>query len=204
MVRANFKIRLIFRLLFFCCFAPIRSQDASPASLDESGQITIDGRTTPYLIRRLPINAFPDLPPAVQDVLTRRGCLIPQTYEAHGPENVVHASLERRGSSDWAVLCSTNGTVSLLVFFASSPGEPMTLASALETERLHAHLASNRLGFDWAIDPASPERVHEAQLGMRQPPPRLDHDALADSIIDHATIYHLFSKGTWTLVDTED
>jgi len=204
MVRADSKIRPIFGLLLVFCFASIRSQDSVSPQLDESGQITINGRATPYLIRRLPINAFPQLPPAVQVVLNRRGCLIPQTYEAHHPENVVNASLERRGSSDWAVLCSAGGAVSLLVFFAGNPGQPMVLASALETERLHAHEASNRLGFDWAIDPASPEKVHEAQLGMRHPPPRLDHDALADSIIDHATIYHLFSNGVWTLVDTED
>ena len=84
----------------------------------------IDGHPTPYLIRHLPVSSFPDLPPAVQEQLDRRGCLIPQTYEAHQPENVVHASLERPGSSDWAVLCSAQGTVSLLVFFGSGSSQP--------------------------------------------------------------------------------
>ena len=93
--------------------------DSASDPLNVSGQVTVDGRPIPYLIRHLPVNAFPQLPAAVQDALTRRGCLIPQTYEAHQPENVVHASLERHGSSDWAVLCSVDGTVSLLVFFAS-------------------------------------------------------------------------------------
>lgn len=176
----------------------------SPASdLNASGQVTVDGRPTPYLIRHLPINAFPQLPPAVQDALVRRGCLIPQTYEAHQPENVVNASLERHGSSDWAVLCSVDGRVSLLVFFASS-GDPMVVASAPETDRLQAHGATNVLGFNWGIDPASPEIVHEAQFGMRHPPPRLDHDALADSVIDRQTIYRVFAKGAWTVIDTRD
>ena len=179
------------------------SESAAAISLDVSGQITVAGRPTPYLIRHLPVNAFPQLPPAVQDALTRRGCLIPQTYEAHGPENVVHASLESRGSSDWAVLCSANGAVSLLVFFAGS-GEPTVLATAPETERLQSHGSSDVLGFNWAIDPASPEDVHEAQLGMRHPPPRLDHDAIADSVIDGRTIYHFYSMSAWTLIDTQD
>ena len=97
----------------------------SPASdLNSSGQVTVDGHLTPYLIRHLPVNAFPQLPPAIQDALTRRGCLVPQTYEAHQPENVVNASFERHGSSDWAVLCSVDGRVSLLVFFANR-GDPM-------------------------------------------------------------------------------
>ena len=34
----------------------------------------------------------------------------------------------------------------------------MTLASAPETERLQSHGATNVLGFNWGIDPASPEQ----------------------------------------------
>ncbi len=60
------------------------------------------------------------------------------------------------------------------------------------------------LGFNWGIDPASPETVHEAQFGMSHPPPRLDHDALADSVIDRRTIYRVFAKGAWTVVDTQE
>jgi hypothetical protein len=204
MVRACFKSGLAFAaLLLFFCLSWIRPQDAGTDPLNTSGQVTVDGRPTPYLIRRLPINAFPQLPPAVQDALVRRGCLIPQTYEAHQPENVINASLERRGSSDWAVLCSVDGKVSLLVFFASG-GDPTMVASAPETDRLQAHGATNVLGFNWGIDPASPETVHEAQFGMRHPPPRLDHDALADSVIDRRTIYRVFAKGAWTVIDTQD
>ncbi|MGA3334518.1 MAG: hypothetical protein ABSC62_10195 [Terracidiphilus sp.] len=187
-----------------CACALVASQSSPPDSLIDSGQVVVNGHRTSYLIRHLPVNAFPQLPSAVQNALTRRGCLIPQTYEAHGPENVVHASLERRGSSDWAVLCSANSAVSLLVFFSSNYADPTILASAPETERLQSHGSSNVLGFDWAIDPASPEEVHEAQLGMRYPPPRLAHDALADSVIDQRTIYHFYSSNAWTLIDTED
>ena len=176
----------------------------SPASdLNAFGQVTVNGRPTPYLIRHLPINAFPQLPATVEDALVRRGCLIPQTYEAHQPENVVNASFERHGSSDWAVLCSVDGKVSLLVFFASG-GNPMVVASAPETDCLQAHGATNVLGFNWGIDPAPPETVHEAQFGMRHPPPRLDHDALADSVIDRRTIYRAYAKGAWTVIDTRD
>jgi hypothetical protein len=172
--------------------------------LTVTGQIVVDGRSTSYLIRRLPVSSFPELPPAVQNLLNERGCLIPQTYEAHQPENVIEASLERRGSSDWAVLCSEHGTVSLLVFFAGQFRQPTVLASAPETERLQAHGTGGVLGFNWGIDPASPEQVHEAQAGMRHPPPRLDHDAIADSTVDQTTVYHYFSGNAWTVVGTQD
>ena len=205
MMRVSVESKSLLGLVLLLCFyLRMQPQDAVSTPLNTSGQVIVNGHPTPYLIRHLPVNSFPQLPPAVQATLTRRGCLIPQTYAAHQPENVVHASLERRGSSDWAVLCSVNGAASLLVFFASTNGDPTVLATAPETERLQPHGSTNVLGFNWAIDPASPEAVHEAQLGMRHPPPRLDHDALADSVIDQRTIYHFYSKNAWTLLDTQD
>ncbi|HVN93797.1 MAG TPA: hypothetical protein VMT38_08875 [Terracidiphilus sp.] len=186
------------------CALPLRPQNSDATPLNTSGQITVDGHTAPYLIRHLPVNSFPQLPAAIQASLTRRGCLIPQSYEARQPENVVHSSFERLGSSDWAILCSAQGTVSLLVFFGDGSSAPFTLASAPETEHLQSHGASPTLGFNWAIDAASPEDVHEAQLGMHHPPPRLDHDALADSVIDRRTVYRFYSNDTWTLLGTQD
>jgi hypothetical protein len=191
-------------LLGLCAALAASAQQSGSGDLDSSGQTIVNGRPAPYVIRRLPVNAFPQLPLAVAQSLTSRGCLIPQSYEARGPENAVEASLERAGSSDWAVLCSANGTVSLLVFFASANGAPATLAAFAETDRLQAHGASGTLGFNWAIDPASPETVHEAQLGMKHTPARLDHDALADSILDGKTVYRYYAQNAWTLVATQD
>jgi hypothetical protein len=184
---------------------PVRSQRASPEQrtlqLDESGHIVLAGHSTPYLIRHLPVSSFPELPATVVELLNRRSCLIPQTYEAHHPENVVHASLERAGSSDWAVLCSAQGTVSLLVFFSDTPAQFEVLASAPETVRLQAHDTTGVLGFNWGIDPASPRQIHDAQIGMIHRPPLVDHDALADSVVDQRTIFHFYAKSAWTLVD---
>jgi len=172
-----------------------------PGQLSESGHVAADGRSVPFLIRRLPVSSFPDLPAVIAGLLDKRGCMIPQTYEAHHPENVVRASLEHAGSSDWAVLCTARGTVSLLVFFASAPEEPVLLASAQEKDRMQAHGAAGVFGFNWGIDPASPERIREAQSGMKHHPPPMDHDALADSIVDVKTVYHFYSKHAWTLLD---
>ena len=170
--------------------------------LTQSGQVVVDGKATPYLIRHLPISSFPAIPGRIAEGLNKRGCTVPQTYEAHRPENVIHASFERPGSSDWAVLCSVDASVSLLVFFGSDAGSaearPIVLASALEVQRLQAHPGSATLGFNWAIDPASPEQIHEAQNGLANRPAKVDHDALADSVIDHSTTYHFFSSSEWT------
>jgi hypothetical protein len=180
---------------------PALGQEPDSQRLTESGNVEMAGQNVPYIIRRLPLNAFPDLPSGVADQLDQRHCLIPQTYEAHHPENVVHASLERAGSSDWAVLCSVDGDVSLLVFFGNASARPAVLASVSEKDRLQRHNSSGVLGFDWAIDPASPEAVHQAQSGMDRKPPKPDHDALADIVIDRKTIYRFYTKGKWTLLD---
>jgi hypothetical protein len=174
-----------------------------PAELTETGNIIVAGQTVPYLIRRLPVNSFPKLPEPVADILNQRGCMIPQTYQAHRPENVVHASLERSGSADFAVLCSARGTVTLLVFFGSAPENPVELASSPEKECLETHDASGVLGFDWGIDPASPRQVREAQAAMKPRPAMLDHDALADTILEKSTVYHFYFSASraWTRVE---
>jgi len=193
---------------------PVSAQPANPAfsPLTEAGQVAVDGRSTPYLIRHLPVSSFPELPAGIVVLLNRRGCTIPQTYAAHHPENVVHASLEHAGSSDWAVLCSAEGTVSLLIFFdgaaSASPGQtekqPVVLASTPETQLLQPHDPSGVLGFNWGIDPASPQQVHEAQIGLEHRPPRVDHDALADSVVEHRTIYHFYANSAWTVLEMPD
>jgi hypothetical protein len=193
---------------------PARSQNSqlaaqpNTAQLTESGRVNVADRSTPYLIRHLPVSSFPELPAVIVDLLNRRGCTIPQTYEAHRPENVVHASLEHAGSSDWAVLCSAQGTVSLLVFFDGAAGQvesnPVILASSPETQRLQAHDPSGILGFNWGIDPATPQQVHEAQSGLKPRPAQVDHDALADSTVERRTIYHFYAKSNWFLLDTAD
>jgi hypothetical protein len=206
MARPALRPTVYFLCALFCAavFVPAQPQPPPLPRLTESGQILFEGHSTPYVIRHLPVSSFPFLPAEVQDQLNRRGCLIPQTYEAHQPENVVRASLQRADSSDWAVLCSAQGTVSLLVFFGDTPAQPMLLASAPETERLQAHDPSGVLGFNWGIDPASPNQVHDAQSAMSPRPPRLDHDALADSLIDRRTVYHFYLKAAWIVLQMQD
>lgn len=190
-----------FALAVLCAALSINAQQPALPNLVTNGQITVNGHAVSYQVRHLPPSSFPDLPDDIAGVLNQRGCLIPQTYEAHQPENVIHGSFQRRGSSDWAMLCSSDGVVSLLVFFASSPAHPITLASAPEVMRLQSHPPTSVLGFNWGIDPASPDTIHDAQIGMSPRPPALDHDAVADSVVDHSTIYHYFAKGAWSILE---
>jgi hypothetical protein len=194
---------LILAILAFVSVASAQI-DSAKSSLTERGHVNVEGREAPYLIRRLPVSSFPELPPYIAAQLDERGCMIPQTYQAHRPENVIHASLERAGSSDWAILCSSDGTVQLMVFFGSSPKEPSVLEKEPETARMETHDRSGVLGFAWGIDPASPRRVREAQSEMKHHPPLLDHDALADVFVEKSTVYHFFTKNAWKVIETAD
>jgi hypothetical protein len=85
----------------------------------ETGELrSATGATVTYRIRLLPIASFPDLPAAIADELNRRQCMIPQSFEAKQPENVIHGAFRASGSSDWAALCSSRGATTLYVFFA--------------------------------------------------------------------------------------
>ena len=192
------KIRLT---LFTLGFAACSLACAQQPLLNVSGQTIVAGRATPYLIRHLPVSSFPALPEPFVLQLNRRGCLIPQTYQANSPENVIHASFERPGSSDWAVLCSVQGTVSLLVFFADNPADLLVLSSAPEMNCLQAHGVSGVLGFNWAIDPASPEQIRQARQPMVRRPQPIDHDALADSIVDGHVVYRFYINKLWTILE---
>jgi hypothetical protein len=57
------------------------------------------------------------------------------------------------------------------------------------------------LGFNWGIDAASPQAIHDAQIGLSPRPPRIDHDAIADSVVDQKTVYHYYSKGSWLMLE---
>ena len=199
--RPRLPVPVLMPILLAASSSSALAQATDPTLLVTSGHIQQDGRSVPYEIRHLPVSSFPNLPLDVAGQLTDLGCLIPQTYEARRPENVVHASLQSPGSSDWAVLCSSQGTVRLMVFFGAVTGQPATLATVSETQRLQPRFGSQILGFNWGIDPATPDAIHQAQIGLTPRPPRIDHDALADSAIDKKTIYHFFRNGAWSLLD---
>jgi len=177
---------------------PLRAQGSLEA-LTRAGQLEVAGERHEYVLRYLPVSSFPQLPARVAAELNRRGCRIPQTWQAHGPENVIKASLEQAGSEDWAVLCAVEGDVSLLVFLASG-GDPVQLAEATEISRLQPIGSGIRYGFGWGIDPATPEQVYQAQAGLQPRPERIDHDALADSSIVRKTVYRFFSHGNWAVL----
>ena len=77
----------------------------------------------------------------------------------------------------------------------------MTLASVPELERLQSHGSAGVLGFDWGIDPASPEQVREAQAGWSTIRRRSITTRWPIPCSNQKTVYHFYAHSAWTLVD---
>ena len=151
-------------------FAWVQLPGQNCTSHSRSGKIIFDGHPTPYLIRHLPVSSFPQLPPPSRTRsptaaasfrkptrrTSRKMSFTPASStmaRPTGPSSAPSMELSRCWSSSRA-----------------APATPCVLASAPETERLQSHGSSGVLGFNWGIDPASPEQVHEAQMDMPHPP----------------------------------
>ena len=159
----------------------------------ETGFTTIHGHpSVPYKIRLLPVSSFPQLPQEIVLQLDHIGCMIPQTYEAHEPENVIHGSFEKSGSSDWAALCSVKGVTTLYVFFQSDPANPIPLRHQPDSEWL---------GAEWSLDYGSAWGISTMHADAMPRVDQADHDGIEDAFVEQSATIHYFKNGHWTAID---
>lgn len=168
----------------------------------ESGRVRLsNGSEIVYRIRLLPLTSFPGLPAAVVAQLDQRKCLVPQTYEARAPENVFHGALERKGSDDWAVLCSVNGTTTLYVFFQSQFTAPMALRHQRNTEWLGSEVLG-AYGSAWGIALRRPSQFPIARSSAFADRSNLDHDGIEDAFIEKSSTTHYFQNRSWITLES--
>lgn len=169
----------------------------------ESGEVLPPGGVRiDYRIRLLPVASFPDLPAEVAAELTRRQCMIPQSFEAKQPENVIQGAFRAPGSHDWAVLCSSRQATTLYVFFAGSFQSPIALRSQPDSAWLAADPGSDVLGSAWGIAVRSKEELRaspELRRGVV-----FDHDAIDDARLERSVAVRYFYNGQWTRLDRGD
>lgn len=160
---------------------------------DEAGVASVPGNPgVHYQIRLLPISSFPQLPAEVAAQLSHKGCMIPQTFEAHEPENVITGSFQKRGSADWAALCSIKGVTTLYVFFQSDFSHPIALRSQPDTKWL---------GIEWSEDYGSAWGISITPQAVMPRSDQADHDGIEDSYVGQSSVVHYFQSGQWTTLD---
>jgi hypothetical protein len=148
-----------------------------------------------YRIRLLPVASFPQIPAAVANELDARGCMVPQTYEANGPENVISGSFEKQGSDDWAALCSVRGVTTFYVFFQSNLTHPIALRHQPDNQWLGVE-PSFAYGSAWGILPIPPRAVPRTY--------QMDHDGIEDAFVERSSVIHYYSHGHWTTFKGDD
>ncbi len=181
-----------------------QSESASVPSTEqtETGRVRLpNGIEVTYRIRLLPIASFPSLPAAIAAQLNEKKCMVPQTYQARTPENVIHGALERKGSDDWAVLCSVNGATTLYVFLQSQVAAPVALRHQRDTEWLGSEVLG-AYGSAWGISLRLPAQIPAAKSGAFADRSNLDHDAIEDTDIERSSATHYFQNGTWIILES--
>lgn len=176
-----------------------RAQTTPNTEQFEAGQKQTAHGLHDYKIRMLPVSSFPNLPQAIASQLNEQHCLIPQTFEARRPENVIHGEFEKRGSSDWAVLCSHDGSTSLLIFFNGAFDKPTTLAEWKNTDRLGSEKPSDDLGSAWGISTIPPDGMQHTPNVHKHGP--FDHDGIEDDFLEHSSIVHYYRSGNWLALE---
>lgn len=169
----------------------------------ESGEVqSPSGRTILYRIRLLPVASFPDLPAPVVAELTQRQCMIPQSFEAQQPENVIHGSFSSYGSSDWAALCSSQGTTTLYVFFSGQLTSPISLRSQPDSAWLAAEPGNSIPGSAWGIAVRSDAELRASPQLRRGI--AIDHDAIDDARLERSLAIHYYQAGRWLNLNRSD
>jgi hypothetical protein len=158
-------------------------------------------------LKRLPVDAFPDLPPAVAATLRQMGCTIPQADESPAlpsPNNVIRGRFYDAERESWAVLCSVQDTVRLLVFRDAADTKPETLQGGLESDWMQT-TGPDSAGFSWAITVADEAKIrwYHSQYGGAPLPP-LDHDGIDSHFLEKASVVLYHHRGKWLRLQGAD
>lgn len=173
--------------------AQITSMPQPQSEQIESGVASIPGNpSVHYQIRLLPVSSFPQLPSPVAKQMIHIGCMVPQTFEAHEPENVISGSFQKPGSSDWAALCSVKGVTTLYVFFQSDFSHPIALRSQPDNKWL---------GIEWSQDYGSAWGISTMPYTVMPRADQVDHDGIEDAYVGQSSTVHYFQNGQWTTLE---
>jgi len=144
------------------------------------------------------------LPVAVLRELQHRRCTVPQESFSKPPNNVISGQFVRRGQTDWAVLCSINGSSSILVFLNGSASNPAELARREDKIYLQS-LVGDKIGFSRGISTVGKDFIvqrYQAAAGPKPPP--IDHQGIDDAFLDKASVVQYFFKGEWLELPGDD
>jgi hypothetical protein len=149
-------------------------------------------------VRQLEIDAFPNVPEAVANTVKRRGCGIPQP-QTQGGVNVIRGEFFEQGQAGWAVLCSTRGSSSILVFRGDRDTEPEEIARGEDRNYIQDAVYSRQIS---TVGERYITQHYRAYGGPE--PPAIVHDAIDDAFLEKASIVYYRHGGKWLRLQGAD
>jgi hypothetical protein len=183
---------------------PQASARAQAAELAHANQWQARANAALGKIRRLPVEAFPNLPPVVSAVLRTRNCRVPQPSLDGAPRNVIRGDFFAKGEAGWAVFCSVDNSTTLLAFRNDRDSSPDTLATSEDRVYLQG-LPDGKIGYSREIMAVDRDFImrHYRAYGGPEPPP-IDHQGIDDAFLEKASITWYIYRGKWLKLTGSD
>jgi hypothetical protein len=155
-------------------------------------------------IRRLPVEAFPELPQTIAGALRARNCSVPQPLADGAPRNAIRGEFFSKGEAAWAVLCSVNNSTMLLAFRNDHDTNPDTVTTSEDRSYLQVLDAGN-IGYSREISAVGRDFImrHYRAYGGPEPPP-IDHHGIDDAFLEKASITWYYFQGKWLRLQGAD
>ena len=155
-------------------------------------------------IRRLPVEAFPEIPTAVAGVLRARNCRVPQPSPDGAPRNVIRGEFFAKGEAGWAVFCSANNSTALLAFRNDRDTNPVTVDTSEDRSYMPGP-DGKEPGYARQITAVGRDFImrHHRGYGGPEPPP-IDHHGIDDAFLEKASITWYFNNGKWLRLQGAD
>lgn len=149
-------------------------------------------------IVRLKPDAFPNLPQRMRTALARRGCTIPQPYDAGAErKNVLSGHFISPGPADWAVLCSRQMRSSILIFRSGHPSQIQAIGDEPDSQYLQVVDEGHKIGYSRLLTVATARQVRKHFA-------HANHDGILDSFTGKASLLWYSSGGKWMKVPAGD
>ena len=154
------------------------------------------------IVRLLP-TAFPELPGNLVRELQRRRCTVPQAVRGQ-TRNVIRGAFTKPGQMDWAVLCSVNGTSSILVFWNGSERNAAEVAPVKDIDFLQGDVG-DKIVYSRGLSVVGRDYIIERYQAYGGPtPPPIDHQGIDDAFFGKASGVHYLFEGKWLRLQGAD
>jgi hypothetical protein len=148
------------------------------------------------LIVRLSPADFPDVPDTVRNHLVELGCSIPQGWGDPDPHNVVSGRFASPEQTDWAALCSRDGTSAVVVLWGGPVACPAPLAPMPDRNFLQ-DLGQDGIHFSRGLSAIPADRLSRHWTPSGDAPPQIGRDALADAFFEKGATAYYCHEGRW-------